>query len=152
MERYGIVLVKWNDGDPNGEQVVYPGTFDELVFCSSSCATATLTSTPTSWPLTPTRHVRWPATCWAVLGWRSQTALAVWLRSGQVGPGRDVWFLFRHEPPPGRCYSDHPPIEGTRVFYLDGGHHTELGADMLVSRDECLRVLRSGLDTGAFPV
>jgi hypothetical protein len=69
----------------------------------------------------------------------------------EVGPGRDVWFLFRHEPRPGLCHSDRPAIEGTRVFYLDGGHHTELAADMLVSRDECLRVLREWLDTGAFP-
>jgi hypothetical protein len=69
----------------------------------------------------------------------------------EVGPGRDVWFLFRHEPRPSVGYTDHPPIEGTRVFYLDGGHHTELGRDMLVSREECLRVLREWLNTGAFP-
>jgi hypothetical protein len=69
----------------------------------------------------------------------------------EVGPGRDVWFLFRHEPPPSRCHSDRPPIQGTRVFYPDGGRHTELGAHMLVSREECLRALREWLDTGAFP-
>jgi hypothetical protein len=69
----------------------------------------------------------------------------------EVGEGADAWFLFRHRPPPGRCYSDRPAVTGTRVFFLDGGHHTELGPDMLVSRAECLRVLREWLDSGTFP-
>lgn len=69
----------------------------------------------------------------------------------EVGIGREVWFLFRHHPQPRRCYSDNPPVEGYLAFYLDGGHHTELRRDMLVSRPAGLSALRRWLDTGEFP-
>ena len=74
-----------------------------------------------------------------------------WGGEVEVAAGRDAWFLFRQEPEPGICFSDRPPIDGARVFYLDGGHHTELEAEMLASREGCLRVLRAWLDKDEFP-
>jgi hypothetical protein len=148
LEGYCTVRVKWNAGDPDDEQVAHPGTFDEVVVLlkhvrnrhADEYADA-LANDPDS-----ARSVAED-----VLGGFGGEFTNRWGGVVEVGSGRDVWFLFRHEPLPSRCYSDRPPIEGTRVFYLDGGHHTELGADMLVSRDECLRVLREWLDTGVFP-
>lgn len=69
----------------------------------------------------------------------------------EVAAGKDAWFLFRHLPAPSRSFSDVPSIEGTRVFYLDGGHHTELTGSELASPEGCLRVLRHWLETNEFP-
>lgn len=148
MGGYCTIRVKWNGGDPDDEQVAHPGTFDEVVALlkqvhdrhANEYADALADGTDAA-----------RSTAGDVLGGFGVEITNRWGSVVEVGPGRDVWFLFRHKPSPSRCYSDHPRIEGTRVFYLDGGHHTELEADMLVSRDECLRVLRGWLDGGAFP-
>ena len=66
----------------------------------------------------------------------------------EVGVGRDIWFLFRHEPKPSRCISDNPPVKGSLVFYLDGWHYTELEQDSLVSKGACMAALRQWLDSG----
>jgi hypothetical protein len=68
-----------------------------------------------------------------------------------VGVGRRVWLLARIEPKPVLFHSDHPELDGTLVFYLDGWHHTEMESDMLVSRGACLAALRVWLDSGQFP-
>lgn len=148
MEGYCTVRVKWNAGEPDDEQVAHPGAFEEVVALLEQVRD---------------RHANEYADRLAedaefeksvrsdVLGGFGVEISNRWGSLLEVGPGRDVWFLFRHEPPPGQCHSDRPPIQGTRVFYLDGGHHTELDSDMLVSREECLRALREWLDTGMFP-
>lgn len=74
-----------------------------------------------------------------------------WGSVAEVGLGRDVCFLARLHPEPSEIHSDRPSINGTRVFFLDGGHHTELDADLLVSREGFLQTLRRWLDEGAFP-
>ncbi len=148
MEDYCTVRVRWNAGEPDDEQVARPGTFEEVEALLKEVRD---------------RHANDYADALAedaeflesaqgdALGGFGVEVTNRWGSVVEVGPGRDVWFLFRHQPKPGLCHSDQPPIEGTRVFYLDGGHHTELGADMLVSREECLRALREWLETGEFP-
>ena len=74
-----------------------------------------------------------------------------WGDVAAAGLGRDACFLVRIEPRPMLCYSDHPPIDGARVFYLDGGHISELRLDILASPATFLRVLRHWLDEGVFP-
>jgi hypothetical protein len=69
-----------------------------------------------------------------------------WGSRVEVAQGRDVWFLMLLEPEPRRCISDRPKIEGTRTFWLDGWHHTELMSEMLISRDVCLTALERWLD------
>jgi hypothetical protein len=80
----------------------------------------------------------------------------VWLRNQwgsevEVGVGRDVWFLIRTEPKPSTCFSDNPPVEGYLVFYLDGGHYTDLASRDLVSRAAAIETLRRWLETDEFP-
>jgi hypothetical protein len=74
-----------------------------------------------------------------------------WGSKVEVGVGRSIWFLFLLEPPPRRVFSDNPPMPQNLVFYLDGGHHTELTSGMLVSREACLAVLRAWLEKNEFP-
>ena len=148
MEGYCTIRVKWNAGDPDDEQVAHPGTFEDVVALLKQVRD---------------RHADEYAEALAadnelaesvrghVLGGFGVEVINRWGGIVEVGPGRDVWLLFRHEPRPGLCFSDRPLMVGTRVFYLDGGHHTELGADMLVTREACLRVLQAWLDTGTFP-
>ena len=148
MEGYCSVRVKWNGDDPDSEQVAHAGTFDEVVMLlkqvrdryADEYAEARVNNAEVARALADD-----------VLGGFGVEVTNRWGGVAEVGPGLDVWFLFRHEPQPGLCYSDRPPIDGTRVFYLNGGHHTELEADMLVSQKECMRVLRGWLDTGEFP-
>jgi hypothetical protein len=148
VEDYCTVRVKWNGGAPVDEQVFHPVSFDEVVALlkqvrdrhADEYADAVASDPELARSLSGD-----------VLGGFGVDIKNRWGSIVEVGPGRDVWFLFRHEPRPGLCHSDRPPINGTRVFYLDGGHHTELEPDALVSRDECLRVLRDWLGTGAFP-
>lgn len=148
VEGYCTVRVKWNGGDPDVELVAHPGTFDEFVALLEQVRDRHSTEHADALAEDPDTA---RSVVGNVLGGFGVQVTNRWGSVVEVGPGRDVWFLFRHEPSPSRCYSDHPPIEGTRVFYLDGGHHTELGADMLVSRDECLQVIRCWLDKDAFP-
>jgi hypothetical protein len=80
----------------------------------------------------------------------------IWLRNRwgsevEVGVGRDVWFLFRLAPTPRIWFSDSPPVHDYLAFYLDGGHHTELGSRELVSRAAAIEALRCWLDTNEFP-
>jgi hypothetical protein len=74
-----------------------------------------------------------------------------WMSMVEVGVGRKVWLLLRIVPRPTLCFSDHPEIDGSLVFYLDGWHHTELESEMLVSREACLRALHDWLETDCFP-
>ena len=69
----------------------------------------------------------------------------------EVGVGRKVWFLHRHEPVPSRTLSDYPEMDGNLVFYLDGWHWTELDRTQLASREACLFALREWLDENRFP-
>jgi len=148
MDRYCTVRVKWNGGEPEDEQVAHPDTFDALVALLKQVRDRHANEYADSLADDPdaAESVRGD-----VLGGFGVEVTNRWGSMVEVGPGRDVWFLFRHEPQPARCHSDRPPIDGTRVFYLAGGHHTELGAHLLVSRQECLRALLVWLDTGAFP-
>jgi hypothetical protein len=74
-----------------------------------------------------------------------------WGGEVEVGVGRDIWFLFRRVPEPGRCYTDRPPLEGYLAFWLGGGHYTQLESDMLVSREAWLEALRRWLESDGFP-
>lgn len=145
VEGYCTVRVKWNACEPDDEQVARPGTFEEVVALLKQVRD---------------RHADEYADTLAdgarsvggdELGGFGVEITNRWGSVVEVGPGRDAWFLCRLEPQPSRCHSDRPPIAGTRLFYLDGGHPTQLGADMLVSREECLRALRVWLDSGVFP-
>jgi hypothetical protein len=69
----------------------------------------------------------------------------------EVAAGKDAWFLCRIVPSPAIIYSDNPPIDGPRSFYLDGGHHTEFMSSELASEAACLRVLFEWLESGEFP-
>jgi hypothetical protein len=148
VDSYCGVRVKWNCGEPEAEQVARPATFDDLVVLLKQVRGRHANEYADA--LSEDRDRAQSANS-DVLGGFGVEITNRWGSVVEVGPGRDVWFLFLHAPGPGRCHSDRPPLVGTRVFYLDGGHHTELGAEMLVSREECLRVLRDWLDTGAFP-
>jgi hypothetical protein len=80
----------------------------------------------------------------------------IWLRNRwgsevEVGVGRDIWFLMRTEPKPSICFSDNPPLDDYLVFYLDGGHYTDLASRDLVSRAAAMEVLRRWLDASEFP-
>ena len=148
VEGYCTVRVKWNGGEPDDEQLARHGTFDELVTLLKQVRDRHADEYADALADDPDAA---RAVDGDVLGGFGVEVTNRWGSVVEVGPGRDVWFLFRHKPPPARCHSDRPTIAGTRVFYLDGGHHTELGADMLVSREECLRALRVWLDSGEFP-
>jgi hypothetical protein len=79
----------------------------------------------------------------------------VWLRNRwgsevEVGVGRDVWFLIRIQPRPSRVCSDHPPLQGLLVFYLDGGHYTDFEGHDLVSAGVAKQTLRRWLESNAF--
>ena len=148
MDSYCTIRVKWNGGQPEDEQVARPNTFDDLVILLKQVRDRH-SDEYAEWRIKEREAGNPP--CPDILGGFGVEVTNRWGSVVEVGPGRDVWFLFRHEPQPGVCYSDQPAIDGTRVFYLDGGHHTELGCDMLVSQEECLRVLRGWLDTGTFP-
>ena len=39
-----------------------------------------------------------------------------WGGEVEVGVGREIWFLFRHEPKPSKCFSDSPEV-ATRWFF-----------------------------------
>lgn len=145
MEPYCTVRVFSDDG----EQVARPDTFEELLALLGSVRDRQMDELAEI--LAGNAGLAESVRADVVGGF----GVEVTNRSGgvvEVGAGTDAWFLFRHHPRPGRCYSDRPPITGTRVFYLDGSHHTELDANMLVSRGECLRVLREWLESGEFPV
>lgn len=144
VDPYCTVRVVWGDD----ERIAHPGSFDELLTLLGEVRDRLLNERADASAQDPrppeSGRVDVPAgfgveitNCWGSLV--------------EVGAGADAWFLFRHHPSPGRCYSDRPAITGTRVFYLDGGHHTELGADMLASPEGCLRVLRDWLESGGFP-
>lgn len=148
MEGYCTVRVKWNGGEPDDEQVAHPGTFDEVVAILKQVRDRHADEYADSLAESPDTARTLSGDVFGGFGVEITNR---WGSIVEVGPGRDVWFLFRHEPRPSRCHSDSPPIKGTRVFYLDGGHHTELGRDSLVSREECMRTLREWLDSGAFP-
>jgi hypothetical protein len=80
----------------------------------------------------------------------------IWLRNRwgsevEVGVGREAWFLFRLEPKPSICFSDNPPLDGYLVFYLDGGHYTDLASHDLASRAAAVETLRRWLETNEFP-
>ena len=51
---------------------------------------------------------------------------------------------------PRGCFTDRPPMEGNAVFYLDGGHYTELGPAQLASRAAAIEALRRWLVANAF--
>jgi hypothetical protein len=74
-----------------------------------------------------------------------------WGSEVEVGVGRKVWFLHRHEPKPSRTLSDNPEVNGYLVFYLDGWHWTELDRTQLASREACLSTLRDWLEENRFP-
>jgi hypothetical protein len=148
MDKYCKVRVKWNCGEPEDEQVAHPRTFDEVVTVLKQVRDrhANEYADLLTENLDAARSLRGD-----VLGGFGVELTNRWGSIVEIGPGRDVWLLIRHKPAPCLFHTDCPPIEGTRVFYLDGGHHTEMSRHMLVSREECLRVLRDWLETGAFP-
>jgi hypothetical protein len=148
MSRYCTVRVRRQKAEGMDEQIVHPPSFDELLIFLKQVRDQHAEEYA-DWLATLPESER--SEYHDTLGGMGVDVTNRWGGVVEVGPGQDVWFLFRSEPPPGRYYSDNPPIQGTRVFYLDGGHHTELTADMLVSQKECLRVLQEWLDTGVFP-
>ena len=81
----------------------------------------------------------------------------VWLRNRwgselEVGVGLDVRFLIRLIPAPRKWLSDRPTTKTNLVFYLDGGHYTELQSRQLVSRETAVKVLGGWLELNEFPV
>jgi hypothetical protein len=147
MANYCTIRVKWNFGDPEDEQLDYPETFDEVVTLLSQVRDRHAVEHADSLAADPAVARSLASDVYGGFGVYVTNR---WNGVVEVAPGKEAWFLFCHEPPPRRWYSDCPPIEGHRVFYLDGGHHTELAADALVSRDRCLHVLHDWLETGVF--
>lgn len=144
VDGYCTVRAKWNSGDADVEETAHPATFEELVAFLTRYRDRRVDGLVDASDELPGGLV-------GPLGGFGVEVVTRWGSVVETAAGRDAWFLFRHEPPPARCHSDRPPIEGVQVFFLDGGHHTELAAEMLVSREECLRTLRDWLDSGAFP-
>jgi hypothetical protein len=112
VERYCTVRVKWNGGEPDDEQIARPGTFDEVVATLKQVRDRHANEYADSLAddQEAARSVRGD-----VLGGFGVELTNRWGGVVEVGPGRDVWFFFRHEPPPAMCYTDRPPIDGTRV-------------------------------------
>ena len=68
-----------------------------------------------------------------------------------MGVGSKIWFLIRVQPKPSILFSDSPALVGRLVFYLDGGHYTDLGSRELASRDAVIANLARWLESNEFP-
>ena len=118
MDSYCTVRVKWNGGDPEDEQVARPGTFDKLVALLKQVRDWHADEYADSLAEDPevARSVSGD-----VLGGFGVEVTNRWGSVVGVGLGRDMWFLFRREPRPSVCHSDHPQARCPRRPHR-GGH------------------------------